>query len=59
MAVGRRPKDKFCTDLLEVRDDEVLRLEDEDDSGDEAERRDRPEDAASVFQEEVTQNHHL
>ena len=42
-----------------MRHDEVLRLEDEDDAGHEAEGGDHSEDAARVFQEKVTENHHL
>ena len=42
-----------------MRHDEVLRLEDEDDAGHEAEGGDHSEDAARVFQKKVAKNHHL
>ena len=44
---------------LIVRHHEVLGLKDEDDASNEANGRHRSEDAAPVFQEKVTKNHHL
>ena len=47
------------TNLLKIGENKVLRLKDEDDASDEAERANGPQDAAGVVEEQVTQHHHL
>ena len=47
------------TNLLKLGENKVLRLKDEDDASDEAERANGPQDAAGVVEEQVTQHHHL